>query len=370
MKKIGIITHYDVHNHGAVLQLYALVQVLREHGFIAHALKFEKDLRYIERSLRSKYNLSIKSIPVYIRYLFNNGMSRTIYNVRKRRILETFKQDNKLIEGKYGDEKCDLIIVGSDEVFSTEAGISFEFFNINEAYDNVITYAASFGKTTKDDIERKQERFIIEPGLKSFKGISVRDKNSQEILESFGIDSQIVCDPVILYGFGRELIGCEGKENYMLVYSYDNNMNGEEKERIIRYARANGLTIVSAGFYHKWCDKNVNCSPIELLKVFKKAKAVVTDTFHGSVMSLITNTEFVALIRNNSQKLRWLLHEYDLENRVSRGFSDLESIFKNKIDYRKVNDVIFKNRAKSMEWLYRAISNQISISAARKEKGE
>ena len=31
--KIGIITHYDVHNHGALLQLNALVQVLRKLRF-------------------------------------------------------------------------------------------------------------------------------------------------------------------------------------------------------------------------------------------------------------------------------------------------------------------------------------------------
>lgn len=28
--KIGIITHYDVHNHGAILQMNALIKVLKK----------------------------------------------------------------------------------------------------------------------------------------------------------------------------------------------------------------------------------------------------------------------------------------------------------------------------------------------------
>ena len=40
--KYGIITHYDVHNHGAHLQMYALIQVLKELGYDAKALRYAK----------------------------------------------------------------------------------------------------------------------------------------------------------------------------------------------------------------------------------------------------------------------------------------------------------------------------------------
>lgn len=354
---IGIVTHYDVHNHGAVLQLYALCNVLKKMRYNARALQFKKDLRYYASYKQTKYNLSIKSIPVYLEYLFQKGLKRTIYNVLKRKKLETFKRQSKIVGGFYG-ESCDLIVVGSDEVFSTEAGLSHEFFNLDSPYERAISYAASFGKTTMSDIERKQEKEEIYPGLCSFEKISVRDKNSYDILSQWGLDSTIVCDPVILYGFQEEIAYTSNKikNPYLLVYAYDNNMNGDEVNKIKSYAKSKGLITASIGFYHKWCDINVNCDPLQLLGYFKNAKCVVTDTFHGSVLSLITNRQFVVKMRNNSQKLGWLLQEYELTARISRELDDLEKLFEASIDYKHVNEVIAQNRAKSLQWLTEAVN--------------
>lgn len=48
--KYGIITHYDVHNHGAVLQLNALIKVLkRDFGIDAKALQFDKNYDFTGR---------------------------------------------------------------------------------------------------------------------------------------------------------------------------------------------------------------------------------------------------------------------------------------------------------------------------------
>ena len=55
--KYGIITHYDVHNHGAVLQLNALVLALRKrYGVEAQALQFDKNYDFMGRELKAKYD--------------------------------------------------------------------------------------------------------------------------------------------------------------------------------------------------------------------------------------------------------------------------------------------------------------------------
>ena len=70
MKKVGIVTHYDVHNHGAILQLNALVQVLRERYAIeAKALQFDKNYDFLGHKLKAKYDISAKSIGIYVKYL-------------------------------------------------------------------------------------------------------------------------------------------------------------------------------------------------------------------------------------------------------------------------------------------------------------
>lgn len=45
--KIGILTHHDVHNHGAHLQNYALIQVLRSFGHDIKSLTYKKNLKKI-----------------------------------------------------------------------------------------------------------------------------------------------------------------------------------------------------------------------------------------------------------------------------------------------------------------------------------
>ena len=59
--KFGIVTHYDVHNHGAVLQLTALVKVLARKGIEAKALQFDKNYDFLGVALKSKYDIASRS---------------------------------------------------------------------------------------------------------------------------------------------------------------------------------------------------------------------------------------------------------------------------------------------------------------------
>lgn len=60
--RIGIITHYDVHNHGALLQLNALIKILSKQGIQAQALQYDKNYDFLGVKLKNKYNISVKSI--------------------------------------------------------------------------------------------------------------------------------------------------------------------------------------------------------------------------------------------------------------------------------------------------------------------
>ncbi len=154
------------------------------------------------------------------------------------------------------------------------------------------------------------------------KGLGMRDRNSREITAALtGRSAEEVCDPVILYGFKDELKDMERPVDYryMLVYAYDKRMNEDDEVSKIRaYAKSKGLRIVSPGFFHKWADCNVSVDPIGLLRYFKFADCIVTDTFHCSVMSIITHREFAVILRDNSNKLFNILEEYALEDRSCR----------------------------------------------------
>ena len=364
MKKAGIITHYDVHNHGAHLQLYALTKVLDSFGYEAKALRYRKNYDFMAENASKKYSISLASIPTYLKYLFEKGMGRTLYNVKKRSVLKKFRAKNKIVGEFYSNSKdLDIAVIGSDEIFSIEPGLNPCFFGMGVPTDNVISYAASFGPTTKEFIIEKHAEHFIAAGLNCITSCSVRDENSQSIVYEYkGIKPQIVCDPVILYGYQQEIAEAikyrkERKEKYILVYSYDNTMNEKQDvEKIREFAKSKGVKLYSVGFYHKWCDKNINVDPLEIFDWFLDAEFVITDTFHGAVLSIVTNsTLFVKLKSTNKNKLLWLLKEYGLEERVVESFSELTEVSKKQIDFSNVNELVQQRRELSMNYLKEAI---------------
>lgn len=104
--KAGIITHYDVHNHGAHLQMFALIQVLKIFGYDAKALRFSKNYDFMGGSqIAAKYNTSLKSLPIYMKYMLKNGWGRTFYNYKKRKVLSDFRKEHSLVGGFYSRQR-------------------------------------------------------------------------------------------------------------------------------------------------------------------------------------------------------------------------------------------------------------------------
>lgn len=360
--KAGIITHYDVHNHGALLQLTALIRVLKSKGIEAKALRFDKNYDFLGHELKAKYEVSVKSAGIYLDYMKEKGLGCFKYNYSKRNTLNKYKQTTGIIGDYYSESPIlDFVVIGSDEVFALHTGPTPVFFGHCLPSDNIISYAGSFGPTTIDDVRKHHAVNFVKSGLDGMKGLTVRDANSASVVKDLtGLDVPIVVDPVLLYGYKEEIkhLPTPPHSNYLLIYAYDNRMNTpEEVEAIKAYAKKKGLKTLSPGFYHKWCDINVDVDPITLLSYFKNASEVVTDTFHGSVMSLITGAKLAVKTReSNHLKLRNLLREYGIENRIFQSWDKLEETMAPSIDYNVVNKEIERRRQESMNHLDKMIN--------------
>lgn len=357
--KYGIITHYDVHNHGAVLQLNAMVKVLqRDFGIKAQALRFDKNYDFMGRALKAKYEISVKSVGIYLKYLKEKGLGCFAFNFKKKKILDGFKRKEDLIGAYYTEcGELDGVIVGSDEVFALHTGPTPAFFGHALPTDRVFAYGGCFGPTTIQDIDRLHCRSFVESGLRGMCGLGMRDQNSISIArELTGREAELVCDPVILYGYEGELEHSPKMMNeaYMVVYSYDNKFDDSAKE-IKKFAKRHNLRIVSPGFYQRWADKNVNVDPITLLHWFKGAACVVTNTFHGCVMSLITGREMAVKMRGNANKLLNLMEEYGIDGREFGNGQTLEDVFSQKVNWHVVNQQLKERRAASMNYIRQTI---------------
>lgn len=326
--KIGILTHYNVINNGATLQMYALKTWLEEKGHNVFILTYKKNFDYSDDAAK-KYNLSLKNLfYIFKSYFIKGSPSLFLFKVKKQKKYKRFIRKN--FHFLDYTQPLDLAIVGSDEVFSLEVGCNRMMYGHGVNAKKIVSYAPSFGQTDINVIKNRKCEEIISSGLNKFTLISSRDLKTKETIFSLtGLDSHIVCDPVILYDFSTTRKKIKPiKDKYLLLYSYDKNMNAfEEVEAIKLYARNKGLKVVSAGTYHKWCDKNINCDPLEWIEYFRNAEEVITDTFHGTVLSIITQKKALILRRSiNSNKLTSLVNEYDLN-----------CFLVNKIDLRSLN---------------------------------
>ena len=359
--KVGILTHYQVESHGACLQHYALTQYLRNKGHDVYTLSYHKNMDFADKDSQKKFNVGLKSIPFYLKeYLFKYGPLFFLVMSRKHKLLVDFnKKYFKYLP--YGVADVETAIVGSDEVWSLQLGANMMMYGHAVAANKVIAYAPSFGQTDIKNISNHHCLPLITSGLNSFSSLSARDLTSVQIVKELtGRDAELVCDPVLLYGFDKELSQYKPKttKKYVVVYGYNSNMNEPERVSAIKsYAKKIGAKVYSVGAYHKWCDKQVACDPIELIYWCKGAEAVFTDTFHGTISAFLAETPMAVYVRStNNVKLDHLLQLLGIEDRKVSIDSKTEEIIKKPIDFEILKNEFEPTRLASARYLEEALN--------------
>jgi len=254
-------------------------------------------------------------------------------------------------------DEYDLVVIGSDEVFNfnqhTTYGFTPQLYGDVKNAKKVVSYAGSFGTTTIDVIDKFGVREILAETMSKMAAISVRDTNSFDVVKKLlGKEPSFNIDPVLMFDYQK--YAKEPKEkDYIIVYSYPNRIKGKEEIKAIkRFAKEKGKKLISICFYFPWCDETVIPHPFEVLGYMKNADYVITDTFHGCVMSMKFNKLFVALVRDsNKQKMSSLLDQFGLGDRMCEEFGDLRDRMEKVIDYAPVNEQIAKEAEKSMQYL-------------------
>ena len=129
------------------------------------------------------------------------------------------------------------------------------------------------------------------------------------------------------------------KEKYILLYSYPNHFKNIQIESLRSFAENNNLKIVSSNHLFDWCDESIPTSPFELLELFKNAEYVVTDTFHGTVFSLLFKKKFVTYASDNI-KIHELVKQFGCECTIIKTNSDFKELIKNQLDYEQISGKI------------------------------
>lgn len=362
-----------IENYGSFLQAYSLRQMLEELGhevvFVDYVIEpciVQDPIQVIPhhsisyRIVRKGYYI-VKDI---IRQLDGEkAAEQKIDSMRLRIKYPEYLRELGITEQRTENIPVDVLVVGSDEVFNClqtnpAVGYSKQLFGEYLQANKVVSYAASAGFTTVEGLEKYGIRDEVSDMLKeNFDCISVRDDNTFDLVKTLtGITPDIHLDPVLVGDFSSKIIEKHDLDKYVVVYSYEERMSGrtDEAEAIQRFAHERGLKTVSIGNFQKWTDLKIEASPFELLGYIKNADYVVTDTFHGTIFSIILRKQFATIIReSNKQKLSALLKTFSLDNCQVRELSALDNILVTSINFSKADARRKMEREKTIEYLCR-----------------
>ena len=355
--KIGILTFHCSYNFGAVLQCYALQEYLKSLG---HDVKI---LNY-----RPGY-LTAKVPKINFKYLVKHPLSAFSYIVRQyplrksryAKFVEFEKQYYQLTKNlctKDDIEECvdgfDVIVFGSDQIwcekFNKKDSIWFGNLKHNENV-KFISYAASAGDVIFSNEGTEQIKQVID----RFNAISVREK---KLADFIGGDSNIVLDPTLMVPekVYERWFDPIINDRYILVRQARNDSYIYTLAKLIaKQVNAKVITADMRGNSFKDSEEVYSCSPSEFVALVKNAQCLISNSFHGIAIALVTNVPFYAtrLYDGGDERILNLLELLDLTDRVvEKGekpkFED--------IDYKSVTEKLDVLRQNSQQFLIKNLS--------------
>lgn len=290
--KVGIVTVTELDNFGNRLQNYALQTVLQDMGAEAHTLPNYITYRH-RRKLKSKVNRFLRGV------LKDDGRkSEVIKQIR----FEAFDKKYFRFSSDWSDihtitpgcaEHYDCFVAGSDQIWNPHFSFNFDFNFLTFAPEEKrVAYAASFGV----DAVPEEKKADFTRYLSGMKAISTREYAGARIVKDLtGREVSVLPDPTLLLTAERwseleKRPGWRGEGDFILVY----HLGTKENQKAVvdalleSHPEYKGLGIVNIGDAENF--RTYSVTPDEFLWLVHHAKLMVTDSFHGSVFSLIFGT--------------------------------------------------------------------------------
>lgn len=387
-KKIGMAINYNYPDYGGMLQAYASFRKIRDLGYEPEAININalsKDIRnrkikYFAKNIFDTSIVKEKSQIVFkrLRMIFNRELK---FNLQKRYdSFELFHKKHFKVSREYKDwddlsESCQgysSVVVGSDQLW-LPSNIAGDYYTLSFVPDRVnkVAYATSFGVSK---IDKRQEK-IVKRYLNRINYLSAREESGQKIIkEHTGMEVQLVCDPALLLtanewdedATSERII----KEKYIFCYFMGNNP--WQRNFVEKIKEKKGYKIVALlhlDQYIKSDDKYVDyapydVSPADFISLVKNAEYVCTDSFHGTVFSLIYGKQFFTFMRfadgetlSTNSRITTLLKKMDVESRLVNEKYDLDELLSKTVDVNAIFDRLNSFRNESIEYLIKALEN-------------
>lgn len=347
--KVSIITYHDEDNYGATLQAYASYRAVKELGHTPEIINLH---------MRHKDSLPSKILFALKRLRFNSFRKKNMPN--KTRLYTSVEQLRN------NPPESDVYLVGSDQTWnptiSKEYALAY-FLDFGKEEQKRISYASSFGTSTWVESEVAKKDKVGEL-LSRFSTLLVREDKAVEICKNeFGLEAKQVLDPVLLFPSYPELTGKIKQTNDIVIYKILND--SEFYSRAVELGQHFGCDVRSIGSMRR--PKGIKTAYPERIEKWisniASAKYVFTDSFHGTVLSLLYHRQFVVYVgdKRKMSRITSLLSLVGLTDRIFSKEDSLNCIsekLSSPIDFSHVDEVLNNQRALSFERLKKAIGER------------
>lgn len=318
--RVGLLTLPLSNNYGGILQMIALYEVLKQEGY--EPVLIDKRARY--RTLREQILDLLGKIPMQN---LRGARGRALIARRHRSYFESLVDERTApvwtsqdIEKELQRLGISTVVVGSDQVwrlgYQKDAAELNYFLNFGSADMRRVSYAASFGYSVWPDLEKTDD---IRACLARFNAISVREESGRTICaETFKRDdAQRVLDPTLLLDpdYYRKLIEPRTAPPGVLAYVLDREEETRKLAQEIAVARGN----LPVRFLSPEAQDFTGIS--DWLAEFANAEFVVTDSFHGTIFSILFRKPFLTLM-NSRRGVDRFTTLFDTFGLTDRGLMD------------------------------------------------
>lgn len=357
--KIAILTQPLGYNYGGILQNYALQQTLKnlQHESVTLEINYRQHISILKLIIELPKRCITKFLLKKRKHIFSE-FSNNRYGYKIRKKLRPFinKFLNHLFVNDYSDINLlhyHAFIVGSDQVWRPLYNLDkldkmYLSFIPQTTSIKRIAYAASFGVGVweyNEDQTSKCSKLI-----QQFDAVSTREIDGIKLCEKYlnRNDVESVLDPTLLLdnenyiGLCNDIPKCQ--EKVLFAYILDVNSDTMTKLEDIAYANELKVKLISA-------DENCTLSMEEWLAMFRDAKLVITDSYHGTVFSIIFCREFYTIANQSRGGSRFtsLLSQLELTERMFDSISDIT--MKENIDWLNINIKLNLLKEKSLNFL-------------------
>ncbi len=342
-KKIGTITFHWATNYGAVLQAYALQKFLINEGFDSEIINYVP----FRVTLIQRFGwLKNKSREMIIREKKLNDFRRKHLNCSKK---VSFSKSLKKFSDTY-----DAILCGSDQIWNESFTLSGEgkptlayFLDFAGNKTRRIGYAVSFGTENLSDEYKK----CVSNEFNKFYSVATRELSGLKLCKELGKDAVHVCDPTLLL--------CK-KDYYNLI----ENINTEKVFKYVlhQHEESNKIADYILNKYNCKRDDTSHDGLIEWLSRINCSDLVVTNSYHGVMLSLILNKPFVAVLIKNSgmnDRIITILSLVGLEDRIIMEYetNKIDNILLATINWNEVNRKLEKIRNSGIDFIKHSLES-------------